>query len=73
MGSDGFLIGVRLGHTQSSVTGIYAHVSLASQLVAAEKAEGYFPAALSTHRTELSTQTTNAGAVETPALAVNSH
>jgi integrase len=55
-GSDGFLIAVRLGHAQASVTARYAHVSLSAQLDAAERAESYFPAALSSQRAELSTQ-----------------
>ena len=55
-GSDGFLIAVRLGHAQAAVTSRYAHVSLTSQLEAAARAEGYFPAALSSQQADLSTQ-----------------
>lgn len=62
-GADGFLIAKRLGHAHEHVTAIYAHVSVAAQIEAAERAERVVPAAMSTQSTVLST-TRSIGATE---------
>lgn len=70
-GSDGFLIAVRLGHAQAAVTSRYAHVSLTAQLEAAERAEGYFSAALSSQTADLSTQSARRALNAAPLEAAN--